>query len=282
MDDLRAEYGSQDDIPEQVNFRDLFTEVDGRWHLRGIEGLKTNSDLVRLQEAISRERELTKKTKSSLARWEELGELEDVHGRLDRLPALESELEAFSGNDAASKVDELVQKRLDATVNSRVGPLERKNKQLVERLAESEGRIGAYEAADLKRKIEGAISEGIAKKIRPEAMPDALMLGGSVFHVVEGDVVTKEGVGVTPGVDPAAWLTELAERGMRPHWFPESVGGGAKGGGPLVRGVANPWSDAHWNVSEQGRIYRDHGKDAAERMAKAAGRPLVGPKPQSA
>ena len=56
--------------------------------------------------------------------------------------------------------------------------------------------------------------------------------------------ITRDNVGVTPGIDPAVWLSEIQAK--RPHWWGEMVGTGAEqmaksagtfigGGKPLAR-----------------------------------------------
>jgi hypothetical protein len=42
----------------------------------------------------------------------------------------------------------------------------------------------------------------------------------------------------------------------------------------------NPWSAAHWNMSEQGRILREKGREYADRLASAAGTKVGGVKPR--
>ncbi|WP_044156040.1 hypothetical protein [Escherichia coli] len=103
------------------------------------------------------------------------------------------------------------------------------------------------------------------------------MYGTSVFEVGEdGSVVTKDGVGVTPGLKPEAWLSDMKER--RPHWWPAWQGAGSRGGRGGPGGGDNRFTAGAWGVTEQGKIASaDPAK--AERLAKAAGTTLGGAKP---
>lgn len=44
--------------------------------------------------------------------------------------------------------------------------------------------------------------------------------------------------------------------------------------------MINPWTDEHWNLTEQARIFRELGEEVARRMAKEAGTTLGGPRPR--
>jgi hypothetical protein len=106
-----------------------------------------------------------------------------------------------------------------------------------------------------------------------------LLLSDRVFEVEEGTnrVVTKDNVGVTPGIDPSVWFTDIQK--TRPHWWGPSQGGGAGGnrGGAGDTSV-NPFSHANWNLTEQGRLVQaDRAK--ADQLAKAAGTTVGGPRP---
>ena len=98
-----------------------------------------------------------------------------------------------------------------------------------------------------------------------------------MFEITEeGQVITKDGVGVTPGVAPDVWLSEMQPK--RGHWWPASTGGGAKGS-KGANFASNPWTKENWNMTEQGKILSTQGREKAEQMAKAAGTSLGGRKP---
>ena len=114
-------------------------------------------------------------------------------------------------------------------------------------------------------------------KLRDTAVEDALVLGERIFTVDEsGSVVARDGVGVTPGVGPDVWLTDV--KATRPHWWPESSGAGARGNSGASGGGVNPFSKDGWNMTAQGQAYRDDPNKAAQ-LAAAAGTTIGGPKP---
>ena len=269
MPELKAIYDNPDDIPESIeDFRSLFVEKNGKWELSGVSGVQTQGNVARLEAALKKERDDHKSTKSALQVWGEL-DPEDVHSKLDRIPELEA---AADGKLDDAKIEELAQKRAEATMRSKLAPMERelgKTKKEREELATA---LGEYQAKETRRTIHDKTRKALLDaKVLNEAHEDALMLAERVFEITEeGQVLTKDGVGVTPGLEPAAWLQEIQDK--RPHWWPASQGGGAKGSGGVGGfGGKNPWTAEHWNMTEQGRILREKGTDYAERLAQAAG-----------
>lgn len=275
-DTLTASYEKQEDIPETADFRALFTEKNGKWELTGITGIKTQADIDRIQTSLTKERDDHKTTKTSLAVWGEL-EHDDVVAKLDKYPELEA---AAAGKLDEAAIEEIVQKRVEGTIKSKLSPLERDNKKLkTENDDLTKANVGFTEA-NTKRTVTDSMRKALKKaKILPEAEDDVLMYSG-VFEITEdGNVVTREGMGVAPGLDADAWLGEVQER--KPHWWPASQGGGARGsgGGAPFQGK-NPWTAEGWNMTEQGKLLRDKGKEYADRLAAAAGTTVGGLKPK--
>ena len=62
---LKALYDHTDEIPKM--YRDLFTEREGVYELTGIEGLRTQSDVDRLQGSLRKERADHKTTRDKLS-----------------------------------------------------------------------------------------------------------------------------------------------------------------------------------------------------------------------
>jgi hypothetical protein len=126
--------------------------------------------------------------------------------------------------------------------------------------------------------VRGALKEA---KTLPSAEDDVLLLAERVLEVTEDNrVVTRDGVGVPPGLDAKAWLAEIQPR--KPHWWPPSIGGGGKGSGPGggFGGGPNPWSAEGWNLTEQGKLLKQHGREKADVLAKAAGTTVGGQRPK--
>lgn len=275
---LQAIHASLDDIPEQ--YQDLYTEKNGQFELTGIQGVKTQADIDRLQTALTKERDEHKATKAAGAVWAELDH-EDVMSKLDRIPELEA---AAADKFDEAAIEDAVNRRVEGTINSKLAPLERQVKQLTDERDQYKQGFEKLTAKDRTRQIHDNVREQLTKnKVIPEAFEDALMVADRVFEIREDDnaIVTKDGVGVTPGVTADIWLTEIQT--TRPHWFPGSVGGGAGGSGGGRGGVNmanNPWSHEGWNMTKQGEILRTQGREQADNLAKAAGTTVGGPKPK--
>ena len=114
----------------------------------------------------------------------------------------------------------------------------------------------------------------------PEAIDDALMYADSMLEITEdGRIVTRDQVGVTPGIDPTVWLSEMQQK--KRHWWPASQSGGAAGSNGGGVGGDNPWSASGWNLTRQAEMM-DQDAARAEQMARSAGTTIGGPRPQKA
>ena len=274
---LQAVHEKIDDIPEQ--YRDLYTEKGGKFELTGITGVKTQADVDRLQAALTKEREEHKNAKNALGIWGDLKH-EEVVAQLDKIPELEA---AAKGKLDEAQIEEIVNRRVDGTIKSRTAPLERQLKAATDTIAllktDNEKLTGEKRSRFIGDDVR---SELIKNKVIPEAHDDALMIADRIFEIPEegGRPVTKEGVGVTPGITADIWLQEMQPK--RPHWWPLSAGGGATGGGRDGGNFmgGNPFSAEHWDVTKQGQIVRTQGREKAEQMAKAAGTTVGGLKPK--
>lgn len=266
---LEAIYEKLEDIPEA--HRELYTEKGGKFELTGINGVKTQADIDRIQRGLSKEREDHKATKATLEAFSTLGTAEELQAALDKIPELEA---AAAGKLDETKLNELVEGRLRA----KTAPLERERTQLNTKLQEAQAKIEAYEARERQRVIHDQVrSAALKAKLNEHALDDALLLAERVFEVDEdGNVVTKDNVGVTPGINAEVWLTEMQPK--RPHWWPPSVGGGA-GGSRNGGGGANPFSHDGWNVTEQGKVFREN-PEKARQLATSAGTTIGGRRPE--
>jgi hypothetical protein len=268
---LNYMHESVEDIPEQ--YRDLYTEQDGKFLLTGVGGIKTEGDVVRVQEALRKEREEHKSVKQALNAWDGLSP-DEVRAKLDRI----SELEVMAnGKVDDTKLEELA----EARVRSRLAPVERELQKTRKDQETLLSELQQLRNERIQRSVHDKVREAADRlKIRPEAMADVLLLADAVFESVgNGEVLTKDNpFGVAPGLNPSLWLQDMQDK--RPHWWPSSTGGGASGSGG--QGFAkNPWSADHWNMTEQGRLLREHGESRAEQMARAAGTTLGGMKPSN-
>jgi hypothetical protein len=261
---IQAVYDNQEEIPEV--FRELFTERNGKWECTGIAGMRTLADFERMQEGIKRERKEHDETKLKLRAWGDL-KPEDVQAKLDRFDEMEAKLEAGHKPD-----DEKLNKLVETRLKSKLAPVERANAELVAKLADREGKIAEYQNRERQRQIHDEVRTARVKtKAREDAEEDILLNAERMFEVdADGKVVTKDGVGVTPGIGADLWLQEMQPK--RQYWWPESQGGGAKGGRVgNGAGLNNPWSAQNWNLTEQGKYLKEHGMEKAEQLAKLAG-----------
>lgn len=193
-----------------------------------------------------------------------------MQSQLDRI----GELELLTKDKDPAAIEALVETR----IKSRLAPIERERDQLKTTVAEKDGIISGYEGEKRTRAIHDTIRTAAGKLgLLPSALDDALLYGERVLEVdASGNVVTKDNVGVTPGLSPEVWLGDL--KNTRSHWWGQTQGGGGTGGGGGNRFPNNPFSAEHWNLTEQGKaIKADRAK--AEQMAKSAGTTIGGPKP---
>lgn len=259
-------------------FRGLYTEVNGKWEITGVEDVLGLSAVKALRTENGARRISEKTAKDALAMFAPLNALgkkpEEIIALLDRIPELEL---AAEGKIDDKKLDELVAKRLDA----KTGPLSRQITTLTTQLGDATKIIDGFKVEKKTRTIHDAIREAVGKAqgFVSAAIEDALVFGERMLDVnEEGKVVTKDGVGVTPGIDAVVWLTEMQNK--KPHWWGTTQGGGAggnngKGGGG---GGTNPWTDAAWNMTEQAAIFRAN-PERAKQLAQSAGTKIGGSRP---
>jgi hypothetical protein len=274
---LKDTHDKLDEIPEE--FQPLYTEKGGKWELTGIQGVKTQGDVDRVQESLRKSTNDQKELKTKLKTWDGMDHA-DVMTKLDRIPELEA---ASKGNLDEAGIEEIVNRRVDGTIKSRLAPVERKLKDTQKERDEYKDANVKFQAADKTRAIHDKVRKAlVASKVLPDAHEDALLWADRIFELRDDDgaIVTRDAVGVTPGLDPVGWLDEIQDR--RRHWWPESVGGGSRGstGGAGGPGGKNPWTLDNWNLTEQGQIVRQTGgAERADRMAKAAGTSVGAGKP---
>lgn len=281
MADLKASYDSIDDIPESIDdVRSLFTERNGKLEL-SLPGLKTQADVDRVQASLLKERNAHKETRSKFERFGDL-DPDEVFAKLDRIPELEA---AAAGKLDDAGIDEIVNKRLEGVLNTKLRPLERKLATTEKERDEFRGGFETLKGEKLQNKIHGALDAAATKsKCVVTALEDIRKYSDSFEVNEDGDVVTRDGVGVPPGMDAENWLIEMQPK--REHWWPQSVGGGAPGSNPRAPGFVggkNPFTDEHWSMKAQGDLLTSKGRDYADKVAAAAGTTVGGkrPKPRS-
>jgi hypothetical protein len=270
MDALELQYDSADDIPS--GFSELYSEADGKFVLAKVNGLKTQADVSNVQEALRKEREDHKAAQTSLKAWGDL-KPDEVAAQLDKIEEYKI---AAEGNMDDDKIESIVESR----IKQKTGPMERQISTLTETnttlLSENEALKASIERRDMNEAVRSVAAE---MKVHSSAIPDIEMVAASFLERDESGkfIVKSDAQGVTPGMDIKGFMKEMQK--ARPHWWPESSGGGAGGGGKGYGGQNNPFSHDGWNVTAQGKVYQEQGAEVAAAMAKAAGTTLGGTKP---
>ena len=265
MDPLEIEYDDMNSVPEE--FKPLYTEKDGKAVLTNVNGLKTPQDVSNVQEALRKERENHAAAKEALRPWKALGDdPSEIQAKLDRMGELEA---AADGKLDEDKLQKMVEQRL----GQKTAPLERKlsetNSTLQQLQQENEQLKNTLVSRDRNDAVRSVATE---MKVLSTAMPDVEMVAGAFLEYDETSgsfIVKSDAKGVTPGADVKQFMKEMQKQ--RPHWWPQSQGGGAGGGRSFGDSDENPWSAKGWNMTKQGQYIREHGMAEAEKAAKAAG-----------
>lgn len=199
----------------------------------------------------------------------------EVIAKMDRIVELEA---AHGGKINEDQVNKIVEGR----VNGKLAPLQRQLEAVTAENTTLKKQNENFLQNERTRKIGDEVrSAALATKMTPSAVEDAILLAERVMDVTdEGSVVTKDNVGILPGLDVRSWMGEMQSK--RPHWWGASEGGGSQGnsgngGGGLG---PNPWKSESWNMTEQGRIFNTD-PVKADKLAKAAGTKIGGMRPQA-
>lgn len=224
MPKIRASYESQDEIPEP--YRDLYTDRDGTWEITGVEGIKTQSDIDRLNTANRKERDARRKAEKALEAFGGKSP-EEIASDIDELEELRAQKADGDDDTLEERVEKLAAKRL----KTKMGPLQREHDKLKKSYSDLEGDRDGLRTEIRNIKISDSLRSATSKAdVRKSAVDDVLLYGTNVFELTEdGATQTRDGVGVTPGLSPDEWLKDMKE--SRPHWWDASRGGGSKGSG---------------------------------------------------
>lgn len=274
---LKAVVDNLDDLDESL--RGEYKEVidpktKAKVYALDIEGgIEAHPGARKIKDELASRRISETKAKEQLTPFLALGDPAEVLAKLDRIPELEA---AAEGKLDDGKINAIVEGRL----RTKLAPIERERDQLKAQVVEKDGVIQQYTAKERTTRVSSAVTKAAREaKVVDSAVEDIELLGDRVFEVQDdGSVVTKDNVGVTPGLTPKQWLEDMQSK--RPHWWGPSGGGGAGGNRNGANGGAgpNPFTHEHWNVTEQGKLLTaDRAK--ADRLAKAAGTTIGGPKP---
>jgi hypothetical protein len=276
---LQPFYATAEEIPE--GYAELYTERNGRFELTGVEGIKTQGDVDRVTESLRKERLDHKATKDKIAAFGDLDPTE-VHEKLENFDSVNEQLEALKSSGVGKLDEEKLEPIIQARIKQAIGPLDRNVASLQKQLGAKDQLIAAKEGEvnNLKNTITTGTVErtlreaAVESKVIAPAISDVVLNGTRIFELTdEGKVITRDVPGVTPGLTPKEWLKDKQE--SSPHWWPASIGGGAKGGaGGTNTGANNPWSKEGWNLTAQGAYLKANGEAKAAELAARVGSKL--------
>jgi hypothetical protein len=284
---LKTIYDTAEEIPE--GYADLYTERNGRWELTGVEGVKTQADIDRVQSALVKERNDHKQTKAALVPFEGL-DPDQISANATALEEARAQLEAINKD---GRIDETkLEPIIAARIRQAVAPLERDKTNLERQLdaqkkvvVEKDNEVVSLRTSITSENIERAVRDAASmEKVLPTALDDVTLRASRVFEKTEdGRIVTKDVPGTTPGLSPKEWLKDMQDKA--PHWWPTSVGSGAQGGSGArgtYGGANNPWSKEGWSLTKQGALVRQLGEAKAGEIAAQVGCKIGDTKPVAA
>lgn len=132
------------------------------------------------------------------------------------------------------KVDEIIAKETSQLVSDHEDALN----ELKTQLNESKNHGTLYESLYKTKMVEDSLrAAAVSAKVRPEAITDVLLHGTKIFALAEdGSVEARDADGkLRKTVDDKVltttnWIDSLKK--TSPHYWPDSAGAGARGGGP--------------------------------------------------
>lgn len=265
---IKLSYQSESDIPEGMSA--LYTERDGSWVLTGVEGMKSQGDIDRLQESLAKERSDHKETKAKLRSFNGL-DADEVLTKLDKY----DELEKLAEGNNPEKLEEIVAARLKSVTN----PLERQIAKLTEERDGAVAERDQLKTANQRRTKNDLIRTAAQDaKVNAAMLDDVIQLAGAHLELNDaGDVVSTSSSPTGEGLSLTEYFAEVQE--ARRHWWPASDGDGAGGNGGNGPAGNNPFSKDNWNLTEQGKLVSSNPEKAAA-LAKAAGTTVGGLRPE--
>lgn len=272
--ELEYKYATAEEIPS--GYAELYTEKDGAFVFTGVKGVVSAEGHANVERALTNERQAHRAAKATLETVRDAIKKAkgDGDGSVDDLEDIALELEELrtkgDGKDP-EKFEEAVAQR----VARELRPVERERDRYKTESEENKGRADALQS-DLDK---GMIREAIRAAATDagcdgDHIDDIVDLRLRSYEVLREDgaeprVVTRDGVGLTPGVDPAEDLSQVKTAGTKSHWWPATKGDKLRDKKP-GGGGANPWAENTFNLTEQARLMREN-PSMAERLKQAAG-----------
>lgn len=204
----------------------------------------------------------------------DLGDLDEVKSKLERLETLEA------GGDVDQRI-RVLQTKLDNAKEEQARAVSEKDQEIRDRDSFIERMVvdRAFDHAFTKEAAEKNVGHVVVEELRAGAK--SLLRSQAPVKVERVDTaqgpeyraVIDGDMGEEPiGDYVARWGRTEAAKAYSPasgnRGFDSKNGGGGGGGGS-----SNPWSEKHWNLTEQGKIAQEN-PALAKRLANAEGKTL--------
>lgn len=204
-------------------------------------------DIAKLREALRKERDDHKATKTALSVF---------RADVARVTGLGEDAPIEQIGERLTQTDKLIQEKTSALSTERDEAIKRADTLLSERKAE---------------RVEAVVDQAVRRSgIKAECMDDAKMHLRNALEVNDkGEVVTKATPGIVPG-QTADWFVVSQLRSTRSGYWPLSVGGNARGSSGNGAGASADTAcfdpnSPKFNMTAQGAYLRQHGRDAFDR-----------------
>jgi hypothetical protein len=263
---IQRRIASLEDAPEGLA---AYYVQDGDGFSLDVDG-PGQDDVDKLKSALANERDAHKTTKSRFSGVDISAE--DLQTLRDRADDLAFQLE----NAPKARDPQELEDRAELLAARKTRELDRELQTLREQNSSYVDAIKLHEAAANQRMLRDAAMDAISGekgiKLVDSAREDLIPFVERSFHLNDlGEIVSKEGVGLEPGLTIREALTEMQASGRRSHWFAQSTGANASGSkGGSSAGGPNPFAKDTFNMTEIGKLIRSD-PARAKALAKAAG-----------
>lgn len=209
-----------------------------------------------------------KKLQSDYKAFSDLGDLETVQNLLKQ----------FEGNEdaklvAEGKFDEVLNKHTQRLKLDLEGKINELNDKLNLSETTSQEYARKYHEAEAGHAVRAA---AVAAGVRDTAIDDILLRSKGIFTVSDdGTLEARDSEGNLRTINNKPLTPDLFVAGLRdksPHYWPDSQGGGARGGSGVVN-QKNPFKKGtkDYNVTEQAKLRKTNPELANQLAAEAAG-----------
>jgi hypothetical protein len=256
---LKYVYNTKEDVPEAL--RDFYEERDGKFVLLADDLItkdkldKFREDAITARKDRDRYKELADKLEEAGLTLEEALRLKGIEGDLNDQKLFKK-----------GEIDKIVQERLQETVKKSDKLMESLKNELMKLTRELE----------TMRIDEAAVNVALKAGLEESAVDDIKSRARATFKLVDGKpkAIGFDGLEITDDRgDPLTyerWIQSLKPNA--PHLFKRNAGGGGvpgRGAPGRIDESKNPFKKDEFNLTQQGRIYRENPEKAA-RMREAA------------